>query len=105
MAAQLAHAAKLEKEEALAAEDGVEVVDKDGNPVAPKESAVPKYRKRDRSKEDWTGRSLWETHKDEFGKITGYKNRITGQSIKAKKDEDRPREARGAILADDVSET
>lgn len=97
----VAQASQLELDRAMAAEE-VEVVDKDGRPE-PSDSAIPKYRKRDRGKEDWTGRSLWETFKDEFGKITGYKNRITGESRKAKKDEDRPHEARGAILADDVS--
>jgi SWI/SNF-related matrix-associated actin-dependent regulator of chromatin subfamily A3 len=101
MNALVEQARKLELEQEMA-EQEVEVVDKDGHPE-PKESTIPKYRKRDRSKEDWTGRSLWETHKDESGKITGYKNRITGESRKAKKDEDRPEEARGAILADDVS--
>jgi SWI/SNF-related matrix-associated actin-dependent regulator of chromatin subfamily A3 len=46
--------------------------------------------------------SIWEPVEDDKGKIRAWKNRLTGVEVKGKKN-NRPQEAKGAILADDVS--
>jgi SWI/SNF-related matrix-associated actin-dependent regulator of chromatin subfamily A3 len=48
------------------------------------------------------GRSLWEGEVDDKGRVRSWKNRITGETRRAKKGES-PNDGKGAILADDVS--
>ncbi|WWC86799.1 uncharacterized protein L201_001678 [Kwoniella dendrophila CBS 6074] len=45
--------------------------------------------------------SLWEGLRDDKGKVRTWKNKITGEEIRAKKGE-RPDDSKGAILADDM---
>lgn len=47
-------------------------------------------------------RSLWEGEKDDKGRLRIWKNKVTGEKRRMKKHE-RPADAKGAILADDVS--
>jgi hypothetical protein len=48
------------------------------------------------------GRSLWDADVDEKGRVRTWKNKITGETRRAKKGES-PNDGKSAILADDVS--
>jgi hypothetical protein len=63
-------------------------------------TAGPKDGK-DKDKYDFS-RSLWEGERDERGRLRVWKNKVTGEKMRLKKNE-RPKDAKGAILADDVS--
>lgn len=58
---------------------------------------------RARSLKDDSSRSLWEPFEsDENGRTKWYKNKITGEKQKMRKSSEKPKEAKGAILADDM---
>jgi hypothetical protein len=63
-------------------------------------TSEPKPKEKD-SKNDFS-RSLWEGERDERGRLRIWKNKVTGEKVRLKKNE-RPQDAKGAILADDVS--
>lgn len=61
--------------------------------------------KPDKEKDKWdpkadNSRSLWKSEPDEKGRPRLWKNKVTGDEIRSSK---RPKESKGAILADDVS--
>lgn len=61
-----------------------------------------KDRSESRDPKDDSSRSLWEPQHDEKGRPRVWKSKITGENLRLKKGE-RPKDAKGAILADDVS--
>ena len=56
-----------------------------------------------KGKEKDRSRSLWEGKKDEKGRTRLWKNKLTGDELRAEKGE-KPMEGKGAILADDVGD-
>ncbi|KAL1406979.1 hypothetical protein Q8F55_006392 [Vanrija albida] len=60
-----------------------------------------KERSESRDPKDDNSRSLWEPQPDDKGRPRVWKNKITNERVRLKKGE-RPKDARGAILADDM---
>jgi len=74
--------------------------DKEGT-AGPKEG---KEKDKDKDSKLDFSRSLWEGERDDRGRLRIWKNKVTGEKMRLKKNE-RPQDAKGAILADDVSES
>lgn len=67
-------------------------------------TTTPDDREKDKEKRDLKtdpSRSLWESEIDDRGRQRVWKNKLTGDRIRSSK---RPKEFKGAILADDVSD-
>lgn len=65
-------------------------------------TSEPKAKEKEKDSKNDFSRSLWEGEKDEKGRLRIWKNKVTGEKVRLKKNE-RPQDAKGAILADDVS--
>jgi hypothetical protein len=78
--------------------------DKDETENGDTKESTPAADEEDKGKSRDLSRSLWEPHKDDKGRVKSWKNKLTGEAIKVKKG-DKPPDCKGAILADDVSNT
>jgi SWI/SNF-related matrix-associated actin-dependent regulator of chromatin subfamily A3 len=95
---------KMEAKSRSASADGKTATSGEGDGTAEPEGSEDggKGKEKEKEKEDTTS-LLWEGRKDEKGRIRIWKNKITGQTLRTKKGE-KPQEAKGAILADDVGD-